>query len=82
MTTPEARARQNLDAQLTACGWQIRGGSEINLLAGRGVAVREFLLPNGYADYLLFVDRKAVGGIEARAEGIFDSAYLSNSLLI
>lgn len=69
MTTPEARARQNLDAQLTACGWQIQDRSETNLLAGRGVAVREFPLPNGYADYLLFVDRKAVGVIEAKAEG-------------
>jgi hypothetical protein len=24
MTTPEARARQNIDAQLTACGWTIQ----------------------------------------------------------
>ena len=36
-----------------------------------GVAVREFVLkpPHGRADYLLFVDRKAVGVIEAKKEG-------------
>ena len=42
----------------------------MNLYAGRGVAVREFPLETGYADYLLFVDRKAVGVVEAKAEGI------------
>ena len=41
----------------------------MNLYAGRGVAVREFPLETGYADYLLFVDRKAVGVVEAKAEG-------------
>ena len=69
MTTPEARARQNIDAQLTACGWVIQDRGGMNLLAGRGVAVREYPLETGYADYLLFVDRKAVGVIEAKAEG-------------
>ena len=61
MTTPEARARQNIDAQLTACGWVVQDRAAMNLYAGRGVAVREFPLDTGYADYLLFVDRKAVG---------------------
>lgn len=42
----------------------------MNLYAGSGVAVREFPLTNGYADYLLFVDQKAVGVVEAKAEGI------------
>ena len=42
----------------------------MNLYAGRGVAVREFPLETGYADYLLFVDRKAAGVVEAKAEGI------------
>lgn len=42
----------------------------MNLYAGRGVAVREFPLQTGYADYLLFVDRKAVGIVEAKAEGM------------
>ena len=37
--------------------------------ARRGVAVREFPLKTGYADYLLFVDRRAIGAVEAKAEG-------------
>ena len=41
----------------------------MNLYAGRGVAVREFPLATGDADYLLFVDRKAVGVVEAKPEG-------------
>jgi type I restriction enzyme R subunit len=70
MTTPEARARQNIDAQLSACGWAVQNRAAMNLYAGRGVAVREFPLETGYADYLLFVDRRAAGIIEAKAEGI------------
>jgi type I restriction enzyme R subunit len=70
MTTPEARARQNIDSQLTACGWVVQDRASMNLYAGRGVAVREFPLETGYADYLLFVDRKAAGILEAKAEGI------------
>jgi len=70
MTTPEARARQNIDALLTACGWVVQDRAAMNLHAGRGVAVREFPLQTGYADYLLFVDRKAAGVLEAKAEGI------------
>ena len=33
------------------------------------MAIREFPLKTGYADYLMFVDRKAIGAIEAKAEG-------------
>jgi len=31
----------------------------MNLYTGRGMVVREFPQQTGYADYLLFVDRKA-----------------------
>ena len=67
--TPEFLARQNIDSQLIACGWMMQDRAGMNLYAGRGVAVREFPLQTGYADYLLFVDRKAVGIVEAKAEG-------------
>ena len=70
MTTPEAKVRQNIDAKLRACGWVIQGRTAMNLYAGQGLAVREFPLDTGYADYLLFVDRKAVGVIEAKKEGV------------
>lgn len=68
--TPESLARENIDAQLAACGWVVQDRARMNLYAGRGIAVREFPLTTGFADYLLFVDRKAVGVIEAKAEGV------------
>ncbi len=66
---PEELARQNIDAQLTAAGWAVQDRTQMNLYAGLGVAVREFPLTTGEADYLLFVDRKAVGVVEAKPEG-------------
>ena len=61
--------RQLIDPQLTSAGWIIQDRSQMNLFAGRGIAVREFPLDTGFADYLLFVDRKAVGVVEAKAQG-------------
>ncbi len=56
---------------LVAAGWVVQSRDAVNLLAAKGVAVREFhLLPgHGIADYLLFVDGKAAGVIEAKKEG-------------
>jgi type I restriction enzyme, R subunit len=42
----------------------------MNLYAGQGVAVREYPLTWGPADYLLFVNRQAVGVIEAKKGGV------------
>ena len=70
MPTPEELARINIDKQLTACGWIVQSRAEMNLYAARGIAVREFPLSTGEADYLLFVDRKAVGVVEAKPEGV------------
>ncbi|MDF3043644.1 MAG: type restriction protein res subunit, partial [Thermomicrobiales bacterium] len=70
LVTPEAIARETIDAALTAAGWVVQNVSDSNLYAGKGVAVREFPLPGyGEADYLLFVDRQAVGAVEAKKEG-------------
>ena len=66
---PEQLARQQIDQQLEAAGWVVQDYKKLNLSAGVGIAVREFPLKTGYADYLLFVKRKAVGAIEAKAEG-------------
>ena len=43
----------------------------MNLYAASGVAVREFVMATGHgrADYLLFVDRKAAGAVEAKPSG-------------
>lgn len=66
---PEARARQNIDRLLEAAGWEVQDYKDLNLGAALGVAVREVPLKSGEADYLLFVDRKAVGVVEAKPEG-------------
>ena len=63
---PEQLARDRIDKQLTACGWLIQHKKAINLHAGPGVAVREYQTDIGPADYLLFVDKKPVGVIEAK----------------
>ena len=67
----EARARVEIDRQLVACGWLVQNRAEMNLYAGPGVAVREFIMATGHgrSDYLLFVDGKAVGAIEAKPSG-------------
>jgi type I restriction enzyme R subunit len=69
--TPEARARVVIDRMLAAAGWVVQEAGRVNLSAGRGVAVREFVMrpPHGRADYLLFLDGRATGIVEAKKEG-------------
>jgi type I restriction enzyme R subunit len=66
---PEEKARKKIDELLEAAGWKVQDLNQLNLGASLGVAVREFPLKSGPADYLLFVDRKAVGVLEAKPEG-------------
>ena len=69
--TPEQKARGEIDADLKAAGWIVQDLEDLDLTAGRGIAVREFPMKSGFgsADYLLYLDRRAVGAIEAKAEG-------------
>ena len=68
--TPEARARINIDKMLDGAGWVVQDPQ-------RDQSVREpgsgcpGVPPQRWpeADYLLFVDRKAVGALEAKKEG-------------
>ncbi|MBP6599814.1 MAG: DEAD/DEAH box helicase family protein [Giesbergeria sp.] len=66
--TPEAKARQAIDEQLIQAGWVLQDLRALNLGAGLGVAVREYPTDSGPADYVLFVNRIAVGVIEAKRE--------------
>lgn len=70
MPTPEQLAREIIDTQLCAAGWVIQDRADMSLGAGLGVAVREYPLATGPSDYLLFVDRKACGVVEAKPEGV------------
>lgn len=72
---PEQKARDNIDKQLIACGWIIQDKDKINLnalpdgQAAPGVAVRYYLTQDGKeTDYVMFVDKKPVGIIEAKRE--------------
>src|SRR5437867_12975143 len=70
MPSPEELARENIDKLLTACGWEVQDRKSINLAAAQGVAIREALLKDrDEVDYLLFVDGKAIGTVEAKPEG-------------
>jgi type I restriction enzyme R subunit len=68
--TPEQLARERIDELLVAAGWVIQDCSAFNRNAAEGVAVREFVLPTGPCDYLLFVGGKAAGVIEAKKAGV------------
>src|ERR1017187_2003762 len=65
---PEQIARDNIDKQLKACGWIIQDIKRINLNAGVGVAVKEYQTDVGPADYVLFVEGKPCGIVEAKRE--------------
>ena len=66
---PEEKARKKIDELLTAAGWAVQDMDELNLGTSLGVAVREYPLSTGEADYVLFIDRQPVGAIEAKPEG-------------
>jgi len=66
---PEEKARRKIDRLLEDAGWAVQDRDNFDPRASRGIAVREFPLDTGSADYLLFVDRRAVGVIEAKSEG-------------
>lgn len=65
---PEQRARDCIDRQLEQAGWLVQGKNAINPGAALGVAVREYQTAVGPADYVLFVEGKALGVIEAKPE--------------
>src|SRR6266498_1951244 len=72
MSTPEDQARENIDRLLTQAGWTVCNQNDANILAYRGVAIQNFTLKSGhgFADYLLYVDGRAAGVIEAKKEGV------------
>jgi type I restriction enzyme R subunit len=66
---PEEKARRDINEQLEAIGWVVQSREAANLGAARGVAVGEFPLTTGFANYMLFVDKRPIGVIEAKAVG-------------
>ncbi|MEX2163177.1 MAG: type I restriction-modification enzyme R subunit C-terminal domain-containing protein [Sulfuricaulis sp.] len=68
---PEKEARELIDKLLAQAGWEVCDVDKANIHAARGVAIREFQLKPGFgeADYLLYLDGKAAGVIEAKKIG-------------
>ena len=67
--SPEEMARKDIDRQPARCGQGVRNKCGMNLSAGLGIAVREFPMLTGEADYLLYVRGKAIGVVEAKPKG-------------
>lgn len=73
---PEQIARDKIDSALWRSGWVIQDKDKINLnaclpngQAALGVVVRYYLTQDGKeTDYVLFIDKKPVGVIEAKRE--------------
>ncbi len=67
--TPEQTARVDIDRRLVQAGWIVQDYRQMNISAALGVAVREFPLKTGFADYMLYADGKAIGVVEAKPLG-------------
>lgn len=67
---PEQIARDRIDVMLEEAGWIVQSKDKVNLSQGIGVAVREVNTESGPADYILFVNAKPVGVVEAKAEDL------------
>ncbi|MBL8279606.1 MAG: DEAD/DEAH box helicase family protein [Pelomonas sp.] len=77
--TPEAQARQVIDERLQQAGWLVQDYRQLNLGAAPGIAVREYPTDTGPADYVLFVDREAVGVIEAKRDDAGEQLVVTES---
>ena len=64
--TPEQAARDKIDTMLEQAGWKVQSKKKIDFSAGLGIAVREYQTDIGPADYVLFIDKKPIGVVEAK----------------
>ena len=65
---PEQAAREMIDEKLSQAGWFVQDKEKIDFSAGSGIAVREYQTDVGPVDYVLFIDKKPVGVVEAKPE--------------
>lgn len=66
--TPEELARQTIDVQLAAAGWQVQDYRQMNIAAATGIAVREFPLVLEAADYMRYGEDNAIESHFARLQ--------------
>ena len=67
----EEKARDIIDKKLDIAGWIVQDNAKMDFSAGIGIALRELQTDSGPADYILFVNRKPCGVIEAKNLGLF-----------
>ncbi|MBW2981749.1 DEAD/DEAH box helicase family protein [Candidatus Woesearchaeota archaeon] len=68
---PEDKARhEKINPSLKKAGWEIQHFKNANIYGSKGVAVEFFPIGREEADYVLFVNGKACGIIEAKKEGV------------
>ena len=76
--TPEQLARDTINRQLKAAGWAVQKKSDIHWNTSPGITVAHYPTEEGTeADYVLFVDRKPVGIIEAKCSCYLGSYWSS-----
>jgi len=67
--TPEEEARDKIDQKLEQAGWSVQDKDKVEWHKSRGTALRKYYTDDGKEmDYVLFVDKKPVGVIEAKRE--------------
>jgi type I restriction enzyme R subunit len=69
----EQLVQNRIDEILVALGWVVQSKNKINPAANTGAAVREYQTDISSTDYILFVNKKPAGVIEAKREeeGLF-----------
>ena len=67
---PEQAARHRVDQLLTGSDWVVQSKKALDFNACPDIAIREYQTDIGPADYVLFVDKQAVGVIEAKKEEV------------
>lgn len=67
--SPEAAAREKIDALLIAAGWAIQDNKAFNPSAARGIALREVPLRSGRCDYLKVQQLQSQGTLSIEAAG-------------
>lgn len=63
---PEDKARIEIDKKLEAAGYVIQDMKELNPTAALGIIAREYPTESGPVDYLIFIEGRPVGVIEAK----------------
>ena len=75
---PEQKARQKIDRMLSDSGWQIVPRDQYTPAVSASAIEEGLLIGNLEADYLLFLDGKAVGVLEAKKETTALSDIVAN----